>query len=129
MFNFGIAENYKNGVDFFLTNNLPGNIFNNFDIGGYLDYRLYPQYKTFVDNRPEAFPQDFFEKYRQIQTDPKIRRAEFQKYNINSIIFSINDITPWAQEFLKQIVQDPEWQAVYLDNAMIILTKKKTLAI
>ena len=129
MFNFGIAENYKNGVDFFLTNNLPGNIFNNFDIGGYLDYRLYPQYKTFVDNRPEAFPQDFFEKYRQIQTDPKIRRAEFQKYNINSIIFSINDITPWAQEFLKQIVQDPEWQTIYLDNAMIILIKKKTLAI
>ncbi len=122
-FNLAIAENYKNGVDFFLKNNLPGNIFNNFDIGGYLDYRLYPRYQTFVDNRPEAFPKEFFAKYRQIQTDSVIRRAEFKKYNINSVIFSVNDITPWAQEFLQQIIKNPEWQAVYLDNAMIILIR------
>ncbi|MDP2585823.1 MAG: hypothetical protein Q8P29_03005, partial [Candidatus Levybacteria bacterium] len=60
---FGLGEvtGAKEGVDFFLKNNLKGPIFNNFDIGSYLTYRLYPKEKVFIDGRPEAYPASFFQ--------------------------------------------------------------------
>ncbi|MEW6617572.1 MAG: hypothetical protein AB1333_04125 [Patescibacteria group bacterium] len=121
-------ETYESGkyaVDFFIQKNIPGNIFNNFDIGGYLDYRLYPKYKTFVDNRPEAFPKEFFDEYISIQNNKEIRDVAFQKYNIQSIIFSHKDLTPWAQEFLGHMIQDKNWKAVYFDGYAVIFTKKE----
>lgn len=118
-------ESGKYAVDFFIQNNIPGNIFNNFDIGGYLDYRLYPEYKTFVDNRPEAFPKEFFDEYISIQNNKEARDVAFQKNNIQSIIFSHRDLTPWAQEFLKQMIQDKNWKSVYFDEYAVIFTKKE----
>jgi len=120
-------ESGKYAVDFFIQKKIPGNIFNNFDIGGYLDYRLYPEYKTFVDNRPEAFPKEFFDEYISIQNDKEIRDIAFQKYNIQSIIFSHRDLTPWAQEFLGQMIQDKNWKAVYFDEYAVIFVKKDFL--
>ena len=40
-------------ADFFKTENIKGSIFNNYDIGGYLIFNLFPNQKLFVDNRPE----------------------------------------------------------------------------
>ncbi len=117
-------ESGKDAVDFFLRNKIPGNIFNNFDIGGYLDYRLYPAYKTFVDNRPEAFPKEFFDEYIAIQEDKKIRDEAFKKYGIESVIFAHRDLTPWGQTFLSGITNDPEWKAVYFDGYAVIFVKK-----
>ncbi|PIP87416.1 hypothetical protein COW81_00305, partial [Candidatus Campbellbacteria bacterium CG22_combo_CG10-13_8_21_14_all_36_13] len=66
------APEYVDGaVNFVLENDIQGNMFNNFDIGGYLIYRLYPDRKVFVDNRPEAYPAEFFEKvYKPMQESP-----------------------------------------------------------
>ncbi len=122
--NLSIVESGKAGIDFFLKNNLPGNIFNNFDTGGYLDYRLYPAYKTFVDNRPEAFPKEFFAAYVALQKDPEIRENVFREYGINSIIFSRTDATSWARTFLSRIRIDPNWETAYLDDYLVILVRK-----
>lgn len=122
--NITSVESYEPAADFLLAHNLPGRIFNNFDIGGYLDYRLYPRYQTFVDNRPEAFPADFFKTYIAAQEDPKVRNEIFAKYGIHTVIFSVNDLTPWAQEFLASITKDPAWTTVYNDGAVIILTDR-----
>ena len=37
--------------------------------------------------------------------------------------FSHTDQTPWAQQFLKDILQNPEWKPVYLDTTIVILIK------
>jgi len=55
---------------FFKENNLQGPIFNNYDIGGYLIFNLFPQEKVFVDNRPETYSSEFFqEDYIPMQED------------------------------------------------------------
>lgn len=118
-----VREDYKGGVDFLLARRLPGNIFNDFDIGGYLDGRIYPEYRTFVDDRPEAFPASFFSTYIAIQQDPAVRAEEFSKYGVNTVVFSVNDATPWAQDFLRQITEDPGWKTVYYDGFTIVLTR------
>lgn len=121
---FGIEVGAKNGVDFFLKNNLTGHIFNNFDIGSYLEYRLYPQEKVFIDGRPEAYPASFIQHvYIPMQTDKNIFDEMVKKYNLNTIFFSHTDQTPWAASFFKFIINDTQWKMIYLDDFIVIFAK------
>lgn len=134
-FGLGIATGAKEGVDFFLKNNLKGPIFNNFDIGSYLAYRLYPKEKVFVDGRPEAYPALFFQgTYLPMQTDEKKFELVDKQYNFQTIFFSHTDQTPWAEKFLKQITKNNKsstesvpgkWKMVYLDDFTVIYTRDK----
>lgn len=134
-FGLGQATGSKAGVDFFLENNLKGPIFNNFDIGSYLIYRLYPkdlpagrQEKVYIDGRPEAYPASFIrETYIPMQLDEKKFELADKQYNFKTIFFSHTDQTPWAEAFLKQIVKNNKWQMVYLDDFTIILTKNSNI--
>ena len=56
----GLLPKINAAADFYKTNKIQGPIFNNYDIGGYLIFHLYPE-KIFVDNRPEAYPTSFFQ--------------------------------------------------------------------
>lgn len=127
---FGIqtTPTIEKGADFFIHNHIQGPLFNNFDIGSYLDYRFYPQTKVFVDGRPEAYPVDFFQNtYIPMQQDPKVFEKVEQKYHFQSIFFSYTDQTPWAIKFIPSIMQNPKWQLVYLDSYSVIWVKKDGL--
>jgi hypothetical protein len=120
----GSQESYRAGVDYFLANN-KGPIFNNFDIGGYLIYRMHDREPVFVDNRPEAYPVDFFQKtYISMQIDQKIFDEGVKTYNIKTVIWGTHDITPWSRDFMNRMVVDKAWNQVYKDDAMVIYTKK-----
>lgn len=119
---FGVVKGAKSAIDFYINNSLKGPIFNNFDIGSYLEYRLYPKEKVFVDGRPEAYPVDFFQKtYIPMQENTDLFKQISNKYQFNTIFFSHTDQTPWAQQFLKEIVKNPKWKMVYLDDYIVIL--------
>jgi len=127
-FGLGVEKGAKGAVDFFIKEKLEGPIFNNFDIGSYLDYRLYPREKVFVDGRPEAYPVSFFQEiYIPMQLDDRKFELEDQKYNFNTIFFSHTDQTPWAEAFLKQITRNNKWQMVYLDDFTVIYTHDKNI--
>lgn len=120
----GIEKGAENAVNFYIKEDLKGPIFNNFDIGSYLEYRLYPKEKIFVDGRPEAYPSEFFQKtYIPMQQNLDIFKQVAFRYNFNSIFFTHNDQTPWAQAFLKQIIQDDSWKMIYLDDYVVIFVK------
>lgn len=122
---FGLLPGSNSAAEFFIKSGLTGPIFNNYDIGGYLIYNLYPAEKVFVDNRPEAYTTDFFENiYKAAQTDESKWAALDKKYNFNVIFFSHRDYTPWAQAFLISRIQDPLWVPVFADSYNIILLKK-----
>lgn len=122
---WGLAPGAENSVKFFLEKNLEGPIFNNYDIGSYLIYYLYPRQKVFVDNRPEAYSSSFFnEVYIPMQEDEKKWQEEGVRYNFNAIYFWRNDLTPWAQKFLVARIQDPDWAPVFVDNYAIIFLKR-----
>lgn len=123
-FGFGVEKGAEKGVDFFIKNKLKGPIFNGFDVGGYLDYRLYPDEKVFVDNRPGEYPASFFQNvYIPMQNDQKIFDEIDKKYNFNVIFFNHTDQTPWAENFLKQIIRNKNWELIYLDDYCLIFVK------
>lgn len=111
-------------VDFLEQNKISGPIFNNFDIGSYLLYRLYPQEKVFVDGRPEAYPVSFFKNiYTPMEQNKNIFQQEDKKYHFNVIFISYTDQTPSNQQFLRDINANPEWRLVYLDPLIVIYIK------
>jgi hypothetical protein len=125
---FGMSynESQKQATDFVMKSKLKGNIFNNFDIGGYFIYRLFPKYKVFVDNRPEAYPAEFFQDvYIPLQEKKELRETIFRRYNIHTIFFSHTDMTPWGRAFMQQILKEPQWRMIYLDDSIVILTDEE----
>ncbi len=120
--NSAVPRSSDGAVHYFSSHHLQGPIFNNFDIGSDLEYRLYPQEKTFVDGRPEAYPASFFkEVYIPMQQDPALFTKLSQKYHFQTIMVSHTDQTPWAESFLTSITKDPSWKVTYLDETMLVI--------
>lgn len=124
MYSFSVYPTQKDGVDFIQETGLNGPIFNNYDIGGYLIFRMYPEEKVFVDNRPEAYPADFFEQtYKPMQSNSQKFKEISEIYKFNLIYFYRYDLTEWAQKFLVDRISDPDWIPVYVDEATILFVK------
>ena len=125
-FGLGLVEGGENAGVFFKARKIFGPIFNDYDIGSYLIYYLYPDQKVFVDNRPEAYPQDFFQKiYIPMQENEEVWRSMEERYKFSSIFFYKHDLTPWAQSFLSRRLQDVDWKVVYADDYAVILVKNE----
>jgi hypothetical protein len=121
----GIMPKNLASRDFFIENNIKGPIFNNYDIGGFLIFILFPKEKVFVDNRPEAYPSTFLkDAYIASQESEDVWNALQKQANFNAIFFSYRDATPWGQKFLKARLEDNNWAPVFVDKYTIILLKK-----
>lgn len=121
----GLRQDDGRPVDFFNREQIQGPILNGFDLGSYLIYYLYPGQRVFVDNRPEAYPADFFRNvYTPLQQSEDSWRKADARYRFNAIIFNPHVDTPWGQDFLKRRILDPLWAAVYVDGSCIIILRK-----
>ena len=99
-------------------------MFNNYDLGSALIFWLYPQEKVFVDNRPEAYSNEFFsDVYKPMQEDESSWLEYSEKYNINLIYFSHKDSTPWATKFLSNRLQEINWSLIYFDRNVVIMIR------
>jgi len=110
---------------FFKENKLAGPICNNYDIGSYLIFHLFPNEKVFVDNRPEAYPDSFFQNdYIPMQENDEVWKRVMDQYDFNVIYFYLGDATNWGQEFLVKRIKDSEWAPVFVDSYAIIFLRR-----
>jgi len=127
-FGLGILDGNNLGGLFLKANKILGPIFNNYDIGSYLIYYLYPKEKVFVDNRPEAYSESFFKDiYILMQENEEIWQFYDKKHDFNAIVFGYHDLTPWAQNFLAKRINDLKWAPVFVDNYIIIFLKRNEI--
>lgn len=120
----GVRAGTEGAAQFFNRTQIRGPIFNNYDIGGYIIFYHFPEERVFVDNRPESYSVEFFQKiYIPMQEDESVWQTMSEKYAFNAIYFYRHDATPWAQPFLIRRIRDPLWVPVYVDYATIILLK------
>lgn len=121
----GLKKGNLKAGEFFQKQEIKGPVFNNYDNGGYLIYALYPGEKVFVDNRPEAYPAEFFQKtYIAMQESDKRWQEVDKEYNFNTIFFYRHDLTPWGQNFLVNRIQDSSWAPIFVDDWSIIFLKR-----
>jgi len=116
------AKGYpERAADFILEKDLPGNIFNQFNHGSYLIYRLFPKKKVFIDGRTELYGEPFFKDYEKILTvDKDTINNIFNKYDINTVLLSEivadGDLPPY-------LFDSPDWALVYFDKNSLIFLK------
>lgn len=122
-FGVGLYPKVNASAEFFKSLKISGPIFNNFDIGGYLIYHLYPQTKVYVDNRAEAYPVSFLEEYRVAQEDDASWKKIDDKNTFGAIYFFRLENTEWAQTFLVKRISDPTWVPIYVDDYAIIFVR------
>lgn len=120
---FGVIERGKESINFYKEQPLTGPIYNNFDMGSYLSYRLYPE-KIFVDGRPEAYPKEFFtDVYFPLQENKKVFNQTAEKYHFSTLIISHWDQTPWKNTFFRELLRHESFTLIYLDDYAIILVR------
>ncbi|MCX6703157.1 MAG: hypothetical protein NTV02_00500 [Candidatus Zambryskibacteria bacterium] len=124
----GLLPGNISSVTFVKETGIQGPFFSNYDIGGMLIYSLYTplrKEKVFVDNRPEAYPKEFFsDTYIPMQENTELWTKKAQEYNFNAVWFYRLDSTPWAQNFLISLIKNTQWAPVFVDNYTIIFLKR-----
>lgn len=122
----GLAADANRSAEFFRDQGLRGPVFNDYDIGSYLIYHLYPNERVFVDNRPEAYPAGFFTGvYVPMIREEAVWQKKSAEYGFSVIFFSQRDTLPGLGEFLMRRMHDPSWALVYADAYAVILVKNE----
>jgi tetratricopeptide (TPR) repeat protein len=89
-FGTGASWWYPEGAaQFVLQNHPPGEVFNTYDQGGFLMFRLYPEYRTYVDGRAVPFGMEFLDRLDPLLAsgpDSADWDAEAQRRNIQTMI-------------------------------------------
>jgi hypothetical protein len=97
-----------------------GNIFNHYDWGGYLIWKLYPATPVFIDGRADLYgPEllhDFADVYQFKGRWPQI----LQRWHIQTVI------VPPASALATGLQNAPDWTVDYQDSQAIILTRPST---
>ncbi|MBU2541394.1 MAG: tetratricopeptide repeat protein [Candidatus Omnitrophica bacterium] len=113
-------------IDFMRDNNLPANLFNDFNSGAYLIFHAYPEYKVFIDGRTELYSSEFFDNYLKIMAgDKEIFDTQVEKFNINTALLN-NSTSFIPKKAFKMFYEHPEWQLVFFDESGVVFLRKTT---
>lgn len=112
-------------AEFFIKEKLQGPIYNNYDVGAYLIYFLYPSHRVFIDNRPEAYPASFFtDIYLPLHLDEEKWQSVSSSYGFNVLFFNHRDRSSWGEQFMIRRLLDPAWAPVYFDKNVLVLLRR-----
>lgn len=106
-------------VDYLERSNIEGNIYNFFEYGGYMSWRLYPR-KIFIDQRNLSW--DVYEEYS------KAWRGDyenvFDKYQIGAVFYPVYERgTGKPSRLVAGLFNDPKWGVGYFDGKDVIFVK------
>lgn len=97
------------------------NVFSDYNIGSLVEYQLYPQ-KGYIDNRPEAFPGEFWkEEYFPAMSNLDRFKKTIAKRDINLAVFSLTSLQPTD---IPTICREAKWAVIHLDENCIVIMKE-----
>lgn len=100
-------------VQYLKTNPCEGNIFNSYNFGGYLIWKL-PQYKVYIDGRMPSWKLDnikYLNNYQNFLYNDVLRREQTEKHNIKCILLTSYDATNkmYRKNSLLEQLQEEGW--------------------
>ena len=127
---FGTGTNGSDpqrAIDFLRRQQLPGNLFNEFNVGSFLIWRLNGQYPVYVDNRVLPFTATFLLHQREMlqkEPDSTAWQKEADQWGINTLFLSTNRFGG-LQFPLAEFCASKNWAPVYLDDAAAIFVRNQ----
>jgi len=125
---FGAGLSYvfpERAARFILKERLPRNLLHEYDMGGYLSWRLGEPYQIFIDGRTLPFgPRLLLENVRAFAMQPGSGewRALMERWNVRTIILSLERHRPFGS-YLRKFCGSKEVQLVYLDEVAAIFLR------
>ncbi|MBI2876980.1 MAG: tetratricopeptide repeat protein [Candidatus Tectomicrobia bacterium] len=111
----------QKAVDFILSADLPGNLFNLDEIGHYFTWRAYPRKRSFIDGTFSGGP-DFVGTYQEAMRRPGIAwDALVWRYDINYVL--LNHTSSLAERLLRRLYQDKSWRLIYFDELSVVFIR------
>jgi len=117
----------RRAAEFIQSHNLPGEVFNTYNEGGFTLWALGPQRRDYVDGREIPFGAAFLEHAGQLTTlalDSPQWQQEAEKYGINTIIFPLT-LDEISLERLRSDCNSEQWRPVYFDEVSIVLVRQR----
>lgn len=113
-------KRYPVGAANYLEENyLPGNMFNTYGWGGYLIWRLYPEYKVFVDGRADLYGGEIIGDFSALSNAKSGWEERVEKYKIDFFVVRRES------KISSELNSSSEWENLYLDNTAAIYKKKE----
>ena len=106
----------KSAVDWMLVNKPEGNLFNSYGWGGYLIWRLYPEYHVYIDGRADVYGDKFIFDYMGIYRAEAGLEDKLMDQNIGIVL--IEPEAPLANALRRS----PSWKVTYEDQTAVIFT-------
>jgi hypothetical protein len=104
-------------IDFLRANPLPGNMFNNDEIGDHVVYSLYPRYKVFMDGRSDMYGEPILREYFKVAHIEPGWKDVLDKYDINYVFYYTDSV------LVRHLLTDSGWRRIYADNVATILLR------
>ena len=112
------AEQYpQKAVAFLQASPQPRRIFVYYDWGGYAIWKLYPEYRVFVDGRADLYGDNLL---RQFKTALQLRtgwRDVLDHWKVEAVL------VPPSCALAQALLLDPNWHATFIDSKAVILLR------
>jgi hypothetical protein len=113
-FSFGAAD--------FLRKNPPrGNMFNFFDIGGFLDWQLYPNALTFIDGR--TYNAKVFMEHQTVTGGMPGWKDVLNRYGVTYVVTKTMDSSGMILPLIPIFANDPDWTLVFSDGLFVVFVR------
>jgi tetratricopeptide (TPR) repeat protein len=122
---FGSLKYYPEETVVFLEKHgVKGKIFNHYDFGGYIIWRLYPNIPVFIDGRtPTIYEENFFWLYALGERSREVWKQIVERYGVE-IVLTRDDRQLGYASFMYRLDEDENWQLVAFDDVSNLYLKK-----
>jgi hypothetical protein len=107
-----------NAVDFLQQHPPQGVMFNEYTWGGYLEYRLYPNQRVFIDGDNDFFGEALVREYLDVINARDGWESVLEKYNVQWVI------VPPQRALAGELARSEHWREVYRDESAVVWVKK-----
>ena len=129
IFGPGVSHWYpERAARFIRREHLPPNLFNDYNIGGYLTWALWPEYRTSIDNRAVPFGSELFHLHRRLLSEPPgspLWREQSERLGLNTLVVGISRYEGSAGFPLRRFCASAEWRPVYLDETAAVFVRDR----
>jgi len=109
-------------VEFIQDNRPAGPIFNSYNWGGYLIFRLSSQYPVYIDGRTDLYDDAFIRRYLNVMVAGDNWQQTLDDDGINLILIESDSI---LAKFLR--LKNDDWHELYHDEMATIFSRKISL--
>ena len=108
-------------VEFLRRNPVPGKMFNFFDIGGFLDWQLYPGALTFIDGR--TYNQEVFMEHQLVTGAMPGWEKVLGRYGVTNIVLKSMDSSGMILPIVPALANAPNWSLVFSDGLFLVFVQ------